>query len=308
MHFSEALDLVANLPIKSWAQIRKIDRIKLFKNRDKHLEVHKCLVTINNQEILVAVKSNYTKTKDPKLENQSEYMAIMMHSKNFLKLYGSFWDTHENCLRYNLVMELAQETLKQRIEDWERANLDKNYRENQTLIAAKQLIPAMCELNDKNISHRDLKPDNIFITTDNNCNEVYKIADFDVSKKFKRNSYGITITDKNMDFAGTMTYLSPELRDLQIHSRNNKRVNYNKSDVYSLGLTFLRMVTKNDLSAWNANSSNLQKNMYELIDREVECEALKTVLKAMIVVDHEQRPKFRELTRDFNAEEATFNY
>ncbi|OMJ80104.1 hypothetical protein SteCoe_19701 [Stentor coeruleus] len=304
-HLTEAQDILKNLPITSWDQIKKLERITFFKNHEKHLEVFKCLITFQGKELLVAVKCNYTNIKDLNLENQSEYMAIMAYYRNYLKLYGAFWDTYEGSFRYNLIMELAKYTLKQKIDLWERENAPKHIREEQVLIAAKELIPAMCELNAKDISHRDLKPDNIFITDDENGCEIYKIADFDVSKKIERNAYGVTVTNTNANLAGTMIYISPELRDLHLNV-SKKGVNYNKSDVYSLGLTFLRMITKTDQSAWNASSSSLQRNMYELIDNEVEREDVKMILKAMIVVDYEKRPKFRELTVALNAEEATF--
>lgn len=304
-HLTEAQEILNNLPITSWDQIKKIDRITSFKNQEKHLEVFKCIIILKGKELPVAVKCNYTNSKDPSLENQSEYMAIMANYRNYLKIYGAFWDTFEGLQRYNLIMELAKDTLKQRIDRWERENTPKYIREEQVIIAAKELIPAMCELNAKDISHRDLKPDNIFITNDENGEEIYKIADFDVSKKIERNAYGVTITNMNANLAGTMIYISPELRDLQLNVRKGG-VNYNKSDVYSLGLTLFRMLTKKDQSAWNASSSSLQRNMYELIDDEVEREDVKMILKAMIVVDYEKRPKFRELTMALNAEEATF--
>ncbi|OMJ72387.1 hypothetical protein SteCoe_29178 [Stentor coeruleus] len=304
-HLTEAQDILNNLPIVSWDQIKKIERITSFKNQEKHLEVFKCVINFQGKELLVAVKCNYTNTKDQSLENQSEYMAIMSNYRNYLKLYGAFWDIYEGLHRYNLVMELAKDTLKQRIDRWERENTPKYIKEEQVFIAAKELIPAMCELNAKDISHRDLKPDNIFIANDENGCEIYKIADFDVSKKIERNAYGVTVTNMNANLAGTMIYISPELRDLQLNVRKGG-VNYNKSDVYSLGLTFLRMLTKVDQSAWNASSSSLQRNMYELIDNEVERDDVKMILKAMIVVDYEKRPKFRELTMALNAEEATF--
>ena len=144
-------------------------------------------------------------------------------------------------------MELAKETLTQRIANWERENAPQAIREEYAFEAARELIAAMSELNAKDICHRDIKPDNIFITEAG----VYKIADFDISRKIERND-GVTRVQK-LELAGTDLYMAPELRDLTHNVGDSEKTNFNLCDVYSLGLTILRIVTKREFASWNTN-------------------------------------------------------
>lgn len=52
----------------------------------------------------------------------------------------------------------------------------------QSMKFAKQLLQGICFLHSRNIYHRDLKPDNIFIFKDQNQELVLRIGDFNISK------------------------------------------------------------------------------------------------------------------------------
>ena len=299
--FSETLN---NLPVKSWDQIQKIREIFEIKTYEKELKVFECNVLINQELKNVAVKCNYTKFRDESLTNQAVIMSKVQDHKNFLKLYGAFWENYNQGFRFTLVMELAKETLNDRILNWEEKKVDKIEREKEALYAAPELVNAMYHLNSKDISHRDIKPHNIFITEDG----TYKIADFDISLKFERNLSGVTVTNVNASLAGTMLYLSPEIRDLEFKSKGSTaRINYNKSDVYSLGLTILRMITDRSTKL-NILIKNLQNEVYCVVDEEVTHPKLNMIIKKMLTVDLDKRPKFEELVQEMNKEEQTFIY
>jgi len=76
----------------------------------------------------------------------------------------------------------------------------------------------------KNILHRDIKPDNIFLSKDN----VAKLGDFGVSK-------ALTLSQSADTFCGTPFYMSPEVCG---HESYNK-----KSDVWALGCSIYEMAT-----------------------------------------------------------------
>lgn len=75
------------------------------------------------------------------------------------------------------------------------------FSEEEILYIFVQIVLGLKYIHDKNIIHRDIKPQNIFVTSDN----YVKIGDFNVSKQLQTHQV-ITTT-----MAGTISYLSPEI-------------------------------------------------------------------------------------------------
>lgn len=90
----------------------------------------------------------------------------------------------------------------------------------------KQIISAVryCH-EEKNVIHRDLKPDNILFDSENNI----KIADFGLSEEFVPG-------EKFFTFCGTPEYMAPEV--FQGHKFDGPKV-----DVWSLGVMLYEMLT-----------------------------------------------------------------
>ena len=132
-----------------------------------------------------------------------------------------------------VLMELA-------ICDWEKEifNREKNkryYTEEELIIILKNLIYTFAELQRNNISHRDIKPQNILLCKDNSL----KIADFGEAKEARNRNNIDTI---RQTIRGTELYMSPILFDsLKTKKRNGKYILHNsyKSDVFSLGFCML---------------------------------------------------------------------
>ena len=84
-----------------------------------------------------------------------------------------------------------------------RSFIDKNMRdltlidENILINIIGQICIGIKEIHDKNLIHRDLSPDNIFIDE----NMIIKIGDFGLSKQFDSyNSYAITPEKLGIDY------------------------------------------------------------------------------------------------------------
>jgi serine/threonine protein kinase len=103
-----------------------------------------------------------------------------------------------------------------------------------------QLMLALIHAHNKNIVHRDIKPDNIFLAQSND-DEAYvvKILDFGVAKMGtgpnEQGSQGATRTGAVL---GTPLYMSPE------QARGLKTIDH-RTDLYSLGLVAYTMFTGN---------------------------------------------------------------
>ena len=105
----------------------------------------------------------------------------------------------------------------------------KIYSEKELINILKQLTEALLFLKNKlNISHRDIKPQNILIFDDGK----YKLADFGEAKEVK-------ISKKLNTLRGTELYMSPALYEGLKRDKTDVIHDPFKSDVFSLGFCFL---------------------------------------------------------------------
>jgi len=98
---------------------------------------------------------------------------------------------------------------------------------------AHQTIRALAEAHQRGIVHRDVKPENIFVTSAGGESDIVKVLDFGIAKStLGESDHALTRTGA---VVGTPAYMSPEAaRSTQTDSR---------SDIYSLGAVFYFMLT-----------------------------------------------------------------
>ncbi len=97
----------------------------------------------------------------------------------------------------------------------------------------RQAAEALQAAHDLGIVHRDLKPDNIMIARERDGSDLVKVVDFGIAKAMGGESEQ-KVTKTGL-VVGTPEYMSPEqLSGDQLNG---------KSDTYSLGLVFFRMLT-----------------------------------------------------------------
>ena len=189
-----------------------------------------------------------------------------------------------------ILMELA-------ICDWEKEivkrNIEKNYYKEAELInILKKLVIAFAQLQKNNVSHRDIKPQNILV-----CKNGLKIADFGEAKKMiNKNDNTIKQTIR-----GTELYMSPilfrELRNKRMINKYTKHNTY-KSDVFSLGYCILLACSLNFQLIFGIRELTNMQCIRNIVLRKIGkrySNEFWNILFSMIEVDEKNRPDFIEL-------------
>jgi len=105
-----------------------------------------------------------------------------------------------------------------------------------------QVADALAAAHHARFVHRDLKPDNIFLTTSSGQEDYVKLLDFGLAKSVKDTLEAIAITKAGAashltaegTFVGTPAYASPE----QVSGKNVD----NRTDIYSLGVILYELL------------------------------------------------------------------
>ena len=186
------------------------------------------------------------------------------------------------------------------ISDWEKEinsyKMKKiSYTESDLINILEQLISSLSFLQKNNISHRDIKPQNILIFK----NKLYKLTDFGEARK-------IGEKDKNdkdaiqYSLKGTELYMSPllfnGLRTGQIDIKHNTY----KSDVYSLGLCFLYAATTNDRTLFEIRRMIEMEKIIKYINinmKDKYSDKFINIIISMLEIHEQKRPDFIELEK-----------
>ncbi|XP_062001846.1 serine/threonine-protein kinase ATG1c-like isoform X1 [Rosa rugosa] len=91
----------------------------------------------------------------------------------------------------------------------------------------QQLVAGLQMLRDNNLIHRDLKPQNLLLST-NDSNSVLKIADFGFARSLQPRGLAETL-------CGSPLYMAPEIMQLQKYDA--------KADLWSVGAILFQLVT-----------------------------------------------------------------
>ncbi|HKD13439.1 MAG TPA: protein kinase [Candidatus Angelobacter sp.] len=101
-----------------------------------------------------------------------------------------------------------------------------------------QVASALGAAHRLGIIHRDIKPDNIFVTRDSTGNEVAKVLDFGIAKAKEGALQGGLTATKTGVIIGTPEYMSPEQAEGQLGDQLDGR-----ADLYALGVVLYEMLT-----------------------------------------------------------------
>ncbi len=159
--------------------------------------------------------------------NIVHYYECVLEVSNLCTMLAHLEDSHPCCLQdgcLNIVMELAEcGDLSEIIQ--KRAAEKKPFSEDEIMFWFVQIVLGLFHVHSKNILHRDLKSQNIFVAEGN----ILKLGDFGISRVLNSE------TEHARTVIGTPYYLSPEICDDKPYNR--------KSDVWALGCILYELST-----------------------------------------------------------------
>ena len=246
-----------------------------------------------------AMKKIYINKFDDIKAISGEYEMLSSLSKynlNLINIYGMEIKKLD-CTTHALyiLMELAKGDWDVEIE--KRAKNKNYYSEQELRKIIRELVFTFSELQSHNISHRDIKPQNILLFEDNS----FKIADFgeakEVLKKNQKETFRQTIR-------GTELYMSPIL----FKALNSKKAymifakhNSYKSDVFSLGYCFLLAATLSYECLCDIREIEDMNKIKSIIsDKYIKKRYSKDILDLLFImleVNEKARPDFKELVK-----------
>ena len=198
-----------------------------------------------------------------------------------------------------VLMELAST-------DWEKEILGrktsrKYYSEKELMNILSNLVKSLSILQQQNISHRDIKPQNVLVFYDTNLNKVYKLADFGEAKELLNDDKP---TNKQT-LRGTELYMSPILFFALRGRKIMKYVRHNpyKSDVFSFGLCSLFAATLCFESLYDVRELKSNISLRVVVEKYLKFRYSTNVIgiiSKMLDVNETTRMDFLDLEKEFN--------
>jgi serine/threonine protein kinase len=242
----------------------------------------------NNQLVCVKQYRLSTETQQKSFYNEISHLYRLNTHPNVLKIIGhnrieTNGEYHvemilEYCSRGDLCTELNRRISGNVV--WNDADL---------LGIIKTLVSTFKFLQEEKIAHRDIKPDNILVTD----SLELKVSDLGASSYIKSKS-----NLEMQTIVGTSYYMSPELRIGYMNLPNSNlepHMTYDafRSDVWSLGLTLLTIVSLKSIEDFN------DVHKAETVARsrlsQIRNPTIRVILENMLVVDYNKRKDFIEL-------------
>ena len=186
---------------------------------------------------------------------------------NIVKLY----DTVENENYIYLILEYCE------YGDLKKFLNKRPLKERKVKKFMSQIVAGLKYLNDHNIYHRDLKPQNILISK----NYTLKISDFGLAKSCESNTLLDTI-------CGSPMYMAPEIMKYKKYDT--------KADLWSLGVIFYQMLT--------GKTPYTAKNHAELMDN---IETKNVVFPAAIKITDPAKDLLTQLLKKTSKERMTWD-
>ena len=238
--------------------------------------------------------------KEKDFENYKNKLNILINfikktnCNNVVKVFGTLYEQQmapNQIFRCYVLMELAKT-------DWEieikyRSKHKLFYTEDELLNIIKQLINCYSLLQKCNITHRDVKPQNILIIS-----TFYKICDFGEAM-VTHGKNGII----HQPIRGSELYMSPILFEALNNHKRDVIHNTYKSDVFSLGMCLLFAATLTFQSLYDIREVTNMEVIENIIGNYLYPNYSKNIvdiLVRMLQIEEKNRPDFIQLESIFN--------
>lgn len=263
-------------------------KILEFLGRGANAYAYRCLCTSgNNRGIEFVLKIQYNLSSEMRRERflrESAFLGTCNHPAILTQYdHGTYTTTQE---QYPfIVTNYMPETLRNRIDSGEIPFYSK-------VKYACQLLSAISFLQSENIIHRDIKPNNIFISNENAI-----LGDFGLIKRLEETTQTATEDDINLvnttvmsDLPGYVAmarhYRTPEL----VNYANRRDRLYLESDVFQLGLVLSEMFTGfNPLRPSADIFSTIELDEVGYVTAPQNGGIIRNTLKQMIKIDRNER-------------------
>ena len=212
------------------------------------------------------------------IEKNNREREVQIHLKHPFILKPEFWVKENDDSGVNFVL-ITPYTGGDLGKELERHVSEKKYWTERELVRMLgEAISALAYCQLQGVAHRDIKPQNIFITSEGEI----RLGDFGESKK---------TTNNTKTMCGTPGYLCPIKRESAILDCH-RPYNPFKSDVYALGITFMQLAGLKSLQEWDSERicSEL-RGTYSL--------QLVSFLQGMVRPLESSRPDFITLAKHF---------
>ena len=240
-------------------------------NDNKFYAIKRVKLNDENKDIIKEVENEAKILKDIK----SDYVV---------KYIDCFYEGEDS---FNIVMEFCEYSdLRSYIKKFKNEN--KKIAESVIRLIITELSNGLKDIHSNNVIHRDLKPENIFISSDH----LIKIGDFGISKILDGTDYAKT-------FAGTYSYMAPELINGEKYSK--------KVDIWSLGCIIYELCTLN--RCFDSNNilelvNKINSGIHGKIDLNYYNDYLQDIIDLCLKKNDKERPNIEHIN-ELISEELT---
>ncbi|EAR93088.2 kinase domain protein (macronuclear) [Tetrahymena thermophila SB210] len=249
---------------------------QVYKVKNKYKQI------IKNPDILQSMPDYYAckqihisqdgENQSQQIFHEIEVLEKLRKYENVIKLQNYIIEERSTYL----VLDLAESTLQDKINE-KQTNSEK-FDESEIVKFLSQIGKTLALIYiEEGIAHRDIKPSNILIKDDN-----FYLSDFGCAEILFESHEA-----RNNLVMGTLKWMSPELKEM----KKNQVVDYFKSDIFSLGMLLLYMLTLSDISS--VNSDEFTKNQKIRIMKNY-CKGISNeiilLIKRMLETNPDNRP------------------